>query len=253
MNLLLIGSNGYLGSYLYEHLQSICTIDTKIKQPYYDFFINCAGKTNISYCENNPRESSIANAHLTKDIYNKTKINKIIYFSSYYVYDDIPLCNETSNVTSHFIYARDKLLGELFTTQNNGFVFRLGKLYGHQNIKKQKRLTEAILQEEKLTVDQCLFNPTSLATVLQVVLTVLQSNIPAGTYNVSDSGYCSHLEYAQYIVNQSDLTTIVTGIERMSFPILTNYNRFCMDTSKLQHFVYTKPWQFCVNTYLNKI
>ena len=85
MNIFLLGRSGYLGSYLQKYLKADTTIQ---EEKQYDYFINCASKSSLEYCEENPGESNVSNFEVICEINSKIPEAKIISFSSYYVYDD---------------------------------------------------------------------------------------------------------------------------------------------------------------------
>ena len=59
-SILVVGNRGFLGSYLHEHLT--CDVLNK-RNVYdngntYDYVINCIGRPNIKYCEENLEETN---------------------------------------------------------------------------------------------------------------------------------------------------------------------------------------------------
>ena len=198
MKILLLGHKGYLGKYLYKNLN--CDIlDNKgvyDNKNEYDYVINCIGKPNLEYCEEHIEESYYSNCGVVKDILKYYPNSKIINFSSYYVYDDFGLCTENSQVTRKYNYCLQKLESESLIT--NGVTFRIGKLFGDMDL-SQNKLTEYIITNDNIILDDVLFNPTSLDQVKKIVNYELSNNNLFGIYNLSNSGYVSHYKYGIFI------------------------------------------------------
>lgn len=228
-NVLVLGHTGYLGSYLKDNL--VCDI-LKLENISrdYQFIINCIGKPNLEYCEENLEESWNANTYPIIFLKNKFPKSIIISFSSYYVYDDIGLCTENSKVTNLYNYTKHKLFAEQINS--NGYTFRLGKLFGG-NIEKQNKLTEYIIKQKNMTLDSVRFNPTSLKQVLRVITKILTTSTlyDFGIYNLSNTEIVSHFEYGKFI---SDFIPgkNITKLDKIQ-KCFHNYGRFEMSIDKL--------------------
>jgi|TARA_Y100000034_G_scaffold130671_1_gene189663 dTDP-4-dehydrorhamnose reductase len=244
MNIFLLGHNGYLGSYLVKHLE----VDTILQNKKYDYFINCASRTSLEYCEKNPQESLESNYNILCETHSKIPDAKIISFSSYYVYDHSGVCTEESPTTDRYQYTKHKLAAEKFTVEQGGIVFRLGKLFGNPN-HHQKRLTEVFVDSDEITLDEVMFNPTSVNQVFRVVDYELRSNTLHGVYNLSNKGSTSHAEYGKYIDKILNTSTAISIIPRMSRNF-HNYGNFLMDSSKIRDHIALTSWQQDVEDYL---
>jgi len=251
MKILLVGHKGYLGKYIHKHLD--CDIldsrDIYDNGTSYDYVINCIGKPNLEYCEKNIEETYYSNCGVVADIVKYHPQSKILNFSSYYVYDEDGFCNEESKTTDQYQYCSQKLESEsLFT---NGTTFRIGKLFGDQDL-SQNKLTEYIIRNQTLTLDDVLFNPTSLKQVFNVVNYELTTNNLNGVYNLSNHGYISHYEYGIFISIILNIKKTIHRVERQSRPF-HNYGKFLMDTSKLNSLVDLTPWQDDITDYLKSL
>jgi dTDP-4-dehydrorhamnose reductase len=251
MKILLLGHKGYLGRYLNKHLvcnvlngRGVCNNGVD-----YDYVINCIGKPNLEYCEDNIEESYYSNCGIVSDILKHYPKSKIINFSSYYVYDDEGFCTEESQVTNEYHYCSQKLESESLVT--NGVTFRVGKLFGDEDL-SQNKLTEYIIQNHTLTLDNVLFNPTSLKQVLDIVNHELTTNSLNGVYNLSNSGYVSHYEYGCFISKILGKEKTLHRIERHN-RVFHNYGKFLMDTSKLNSMVGLTPWEDDITDYLKNL
>lgn len=250
MKILLLGHKGYLGSYLYGKIKDVHVENKNIE---YDYVINCIGKPDLEYCENNPNISFESNYNIVNKILSTIKFNKLIHFSSYYVYDDMNECNETSNVTYDYNYTRHKLMGEKLALENNSIVFRIGKLFGHRNLSQQNKLTEFLMTTKEAVVDNILFNPTSLRQVYDIILFELSNNSLNGLYNLSNIGEkVTHYEYAVFLKDIYNKNLNIKYIEKHK-RIFHNYGRFWMTSEKLNNIVRLNDWKEDMATYIGEM
>lgn len=231
MKILLLGHMGYLGSYLYHNISADTLENRNVYDngKKYDYVINCIGRPSIEYCENHVDETDYSNCYVINDIKKYYPNAKIINFSSYYVYDDENFCKESSNTTTSYAYTRQNLQSERLVT--NGVSFRLGKLFGNP-YQRQGKLFDYILENDDLTLDTVLFNPTSVQQVLRIVENEIQDGKLHGVYNLSNLGFTSPYELGIIINDMLQTNKKITKIEKMDRPF-HNYGRFLMDITKL--------------------
>lgn len=251
MKILLLGHKGYLGSFLYSNLDVDILYERNIytNGNTYDYVINCIGVPDLKKCENDPETTGYSNRDILFDIKKFYPQSKIINFSSYYVYNSNKICSETSPITYDNIYAKQKLEAEQINIE--GVNFRIGKLFGHPNINKQHKLTEYILNNSNIRVDNIKFNPTSLSQILEVIKYELTKNHLKGIYNLSNKGLTTHYEYASFINQQlGNNKTIQLVNPYYSF---SNYGKFSMSCSKLEKFIKLRSWEQDMTDYINLI
>ncbi len=252
MKILLLGNKGYLGSYISENLY----VDFLEKREIYnngkkyDYIINCIGKPNLEYCEKNPEETNYSNCDVIKDILLFYPNSKIINFSSYYVYDDFGYCTEESKTTKKYKYCEQKLIGENLI--KNGVSFRIGKLFGHNNLLKQNKLTEYIIKNNDLTLDNVSFNPTSLSQVLEIIKFEINNNKLFGVYNLSNYGDTTHYDYGCYINELLGSNKKITQVPLIKRDFL-NYGKFLMSTEKLNRIYNLTSWQIDLKNYIESL
>jgi dTDP-4-dehydrorhamnose reductase len=251
MKVLLLGERGYLGSYLHNHLDVDTLSSRKLYNNgnRYDYVINCIGKPILEYCETHKEETDYSNRDVLLDIKQHYPDSKIINFSSYYVYDSLDLCTETSNVTKKYNYTRQKLEGEEMI--ENGVSFRVGKFFGHPEIEKQKKITEHILTHDELTLDNVIFNPTSLEQVLTVLRWELLNNKLYGVYNLANEGVTSHYNYGSFINQILGANKKITRIDKVDRQF-TNYGKFTMSCDKIKQYMPLTDWKIDMIAYLEK-
>tara|TARA_Y100000593_G_scaffold95015_1_gene198286 strand:- start:31348 stop:32094 length:747 start_codon:yes stop_codon:yes gene_type:complete len=244
MNNLILGSSGYLGSYLKDHINFLDDID--------GYIINCIGKPDLEFCEDNSDISYVSNYEVVSDIIKNYPNSKIIHFSSYYVYDGENECVEDSNVTKEYKYCEHKLMSEKLVVENGGVVFRLGKLFGHSNLIKQNKLTEYIMTSDEVVLDDVMFNPTSLKQVLKVVEYELFNNNLNGIFNLSNDGNSSHYEYGEYIKKYFNINLEIKRIKKHKRKF-HNYGKFLMSCDKIKKFVKLDTWEDDMQEYLEQM
>lgn len=252
MKILLLGQNGYLGSYLYDKLN----VDVLPKKEFeydgkkYDYVINCIGKPNLEYCEENEKETNYSNYGIIEDIINFYPKSKIINFSSYYVYDDEGFCHENSKVSQKYNYCKQKLKSEQLV--KNGVSFRVGKLFGQKDISKQNKLTEHILKNTEVNLDDIKFNPTSLHQILTTIEYELKNNKLNGVYNLSNDGFTTHYEYGVYINKLLGNTKKINKVSNIG-KTFNNYGKFLMDCTKIKKHINLTPWEIDVKYYIDSL
>tara|TARA_B100001540_G_C15787289_1_gene633806 strand:+ start:85 stop:957 length:873 start_codon:yes stop_codon:yes gene_type:complete len=161
MNILILGSNGMLGSSLMSYFNQIdnkvlavsrsnnkytnndffkidfldknCDSKLKSLRSFFnpDVVINCAGITSLEYCEKFPHEADLANGEINSRIKKTFNDSKIIYVSTDSVFDgEVGNYNEDSKKNPLNKYAESKSLGEdIILEANNSIVLRTN-IYG---------------------------------------------------------------------------------------------------------------------------
>ena len=165
------------------------------------------------------------------------------------MYDDQGLCNEFSSTTDKTNYSKHKLQSELYNS--NGLNFRLGKLFGNLN-KHQYKLTEKILKEKTLFLDDALFNPVSVDCVCQVLKNsnFISNNI--GIFNLANDGVVSHIEYGKFIVEKLCLNTNIYHRTLINKPF-PNHGNFAMSIDKIKKHMNIRRWEEELINYLESI
>mgnify|MGYP003113818122 FL=1 len=244
MNISILGNSGYLGSYLQNHIN--------LDKGSIDYVINCIGKPNLEFCEENPDISYISNYQIIHDIIKKYPGKKIIHFSSYYVYDDDKACMEDDNVTTQYKYCEHKLMSERLVVENGGVVFRIGKLFGHSDLAKQNKLTEYLMLSDKVVLDDVMFNPTSLSQVLKAINYELENNNLNGIFNLSNDGNTSHYQYGKFIQKHFNTKLNISRIKKHD-RIFSNYGKFLMSCDKIKEFFPLNTWEEDMINYLESM
>lgn len=246
---LLLGHKGYLGSYIHKNLDSdiLDKRDVYNNGKLYQYIINCIGKANLEYCQENLEETNYSNATVILDIKKNYPDSKIINFSSYYVYDDVGFCTEASNTTDKYNYCKQKLHGEQLN--QDGINLRIGKLFGNTE-SNQNKLTEHIMQSNELHIDTINFNPTSVQSIVKLLKNNLFLESNSGVFNFANGGFTNHYDYAVYILNYLGLDKYLYKINKNA-RCFNNYGNFLMSIDKIKKSIKINSWQSDLEKYLD--
>ncbi len=223
MKILILGSSGFLGKYIYKTLKKKYSIyhnginlkkhnllDKKnlfrlIYQSKPHLLINLSGITNIDECENKEKLSKRINVHLIQDIFAvKKKLNmkfKLIHFSTDQIYN--PKKNiknkENMNFKSINVYSKHKKEAEKICIRNNSLVFRTN-LIG-KSLSKKESFTDWIennlrLKKKIFGFTDSFYSPLSVMTISEIMLKLINSKKynENGIYNLGSSDGISKYE-----------------------------------------------------------
>lgn len=250
MKILLLGHNGNLGSFLAAKL-SPDILYSRLVYPNgidYDYVINCIGRTDLDYCQSHKDETDYSNRDVVIDIQKYYPRSKIINFSSYFVYDYDGLCTEESPVTYKYNYTRQHLEKERLI--KNGVSFRLGKLFGQPN--KQNKLTELIIHNDDLILDDIAFNPASLMQIYRIVRCELETGNLYGIYNAANMNLTTSFEYGTFINMIMGTNKKITRVREIKRSYHNN-GRFSMSLDKISKHVLLSAWEEDMITYLKSL
>jgi dTDP-4-dehydrorhamnose reductase len=234
MKILLLGSKGMLGSDCktvlsqnYEILSpdkkelDIVSWDRVVDRMHHlhpEVVLNCAAITDLDVCEES-RQSymvkkvniegprNIAQASARYDC-------KVIHLSSDQVFNgEKPVPQpyfEDDNLDPLSAYGRSKMESETAVRENapDYMIVRSGWLYGAEGDNFIKSLLSNVLSKKKSkkirVVEDQFGSPTWSYRLAQQIQELIRSD-GKGTYHATAEGYCSRLDYAQFIVDKLNL------------------------------------------------
>ena len=177
-----------------------------------DVIIHCAAWTAVDKAEVEKDLCNKVNVDGVKNIVDASlEVNsKIIYISTDYVFDGEKegLYTEEDTVNPKNIYGMSKYLGEEEVKRNpNHFITRISWVFGMNGNNFVKTMLKLSTNHDTLNVvsDQ-IGSPIYTKDLARLLVEMSYSN-KYGTYHVTNDGYCSWAEFANYImeINQKDV------------------------------------------------
>ncbi len=225
-----------------------------------DVIFHCAAYTAVDSAEDNKDICYKVNVDGTKNIVDASKMvdAKIIFMSTDYIFDgeksgeyveaDIP---NPKNV-----YGESKVLGEEIVRSNpKHFITRISWVFGKNGKNFIKTMLELSKTKTELNVvsDQ-IGSPTYTVDLAKVLVDMSFSSL-YGTYNVTNSGYCSWAEFADEIFKKAGKDVLVNHINSEEYPQKAYRPRNSkLNKEKLKNnFSLLPTWQDAVEKYLKEI
>ncbi len=260
MNILILGTSGYLGKSVYFYLKrntnhkiigtglikkktdltNIINLKKIIFKKKPNLIINCSGLTNIDICEKYKKKSLNININLIKNIFFIKKTYnlsfQVIHFSTDQMYN--PKKNikniESNNFKPINIYSQHKLEAEKICIKNCGMVFRtnlIGKSFSNK-ISFTDWIYNKIKNKEKIKgfVDSY-YSPLSVITISEILKKIIRKKLynKNGIYNLGSSDGIS--KYKLIIKFSKKIGIFERGliekakINNVCITKRTNYNR----------------------------
>jgi dTDP-4-dehydrorhamnose reductase len=278
MRILIIGSNGMLGTQLSNstapntHTIEIIKADREeiditessgvsrfIDAVSPDIIVNCAAYSNVDACETHISEAYAANSTGARNLASagKQRGAKIIHISTDYVFDGTKKepYRETDIPNPLSVYGKTKLAGELAIqeTTDNYAIIRTAWLFGPYKGNFVTAIVDKGRSDRSVSVvtDQ-IGSPTYTKDLCRAIRTVISQNL-RGLYHITNSGYCSRYEWAKAIFE-------ITGEAVSVHPLKTaDYRRPATvpANSSLECTKYTlatgqtmRPWREALKEYL---
>ncbi len=243
MKMLVTGSNGQLGSELrliaeknpayefiftdYQELDitKADEVNSFIKELKPDYVINCAAYTAVDKAEQEQETAMKLNAGAV-EILAKASISnafRLIHISTDYVFDGKnhkPYTTE-DQVNPTGVYAKSKALGERAAVINPAnIVIRTSWLYsayGHNFVKTIRKAGKerGML---KVVADQ-IGSPTWAADLATAILKMIEFDVPGGIYHFTNEGVCSWYDFANAIVELSEIQCKVNPTDTAGYPL----------------------------------
>lgn len=227
MTILITGSNGQLGQDFQayfrknaldfiatarsnsDNILDITNIDqlhSFVKDKNIDIIINCAAYNLVDKAETDSYQSFLVNGIGVRNLAQVSNElgSYFVHFSTDYIFDGqkhspYTLLDEPKPISK---YGESKLLGEKYIQQvaNKFLLIRTSWVFGLGNtnfVKKVLRWSQG-KSELKLVTDE-VSNPTYTIDLVNATMDLLDKNAQ-GVYQVTNSGYCSRYEWAEFIL-----------------------------------------------------
>lgn len=291
MKVLVIGSNGQLGTELCKQLSSgiselgaipavykdvevfsadIPEIDITnqnstiayIEARTVDIVFNCAAYTNVDGCELHEDDAFRVNAIGARNLAiacERTKA-KLLHVSTDYVFpgNGIRPYREDDQPNPISAYGRTKLAGEQNIIQfcSRWFIIRTAWLYGYYGRNFVKAILNKALSTGKVTVvnDQR-GNPTNAADLAYHMLKIAVTT-EYGIYHCTGTGECSWFDFAKSIVTQAQIAAEVVPCTSDDYPSPTKRPAY----SSLEHMMLRltvgdemRSWEDALRCYIDNL
>lgn len=231
------------------------------------FVIHTAAFTDVDGCEDKPELAYEVNALAARNIAKASNSvgAGVIYLSSDYVFDgtrDKPYTEDLKpNPLS--VYGRTKLEGEIFLAQEleNFIIIRSSWLYGRGKIGFVEKIIKQAESKKAISVVADKYgSPTYVKDLSRAILEVVflaekvKSISPKSILHITNSGFCSWVEYAEKIIEFSGIKGVaVKSISPEEFNFKAKRPRFSvLDNSKYNKLSGKplRPWQDALKEYL---
>lgn len=227
-----------------------------IRRP--DVIINCAGLTDVNYCEENPEEAFKVNAIGAKNLaIAATRINaKLIQLSTDDVFDgkNNKPYREYDKVNPETKYGKSKLLGEEYIKHfsNTYFILRSSWLYGGNNY-IENIISEAKTNGKVFVPINQVGSPTSSKELAEFILLLIDS-YDYGIYHASSIGECSRGEFAREILKLKKIKAEVEEVDNLEgFEKRPNYSALDNFILKISDIYEFPTWQKALSDYINEM
>ncbi len=223
MKWLVTGSNGMLGTDLVDLLRqsdqdvtaatraSLDLADPEAVRTAvagHDVVVNTAAWTAVDDAETNEAAAAAVNADAPRLLAVAARAHgaRLVQLSTDYVFDgsaSSPYAEDAATAPAS-AYGRTKELGEQAVREvlpEAHLVVRTAWLYGAHGGCFPKTIARLARDRERVdVVDDQLGQPTWTRDVADLVLRLVQADVPAGTYHATSSGQCSWFDFARTVV-----------------------------------------------------
>lgn len=245
MHILVIGSNGQLGSDVmrlapqFGHIvsgvdvpdidiTSVASVAAVFAANTPDAVINCAAYTAVDACETAETIAYKINALGVRNLANACTRAKamLVHYSTDYVFDGTarsPLV-ETDKVNPQSAYGRTKLAGEQMLAEacENHLIFRIAWLYGTNGVNFVKTI-RSVAQKNRdakkplRVVNDQWGTPTYTRQVVRQTLRAMESK-ERGIFHSTNEGACTWFDFAKVIVDRAGIAVDVEPCTTAEFP-----------------------------------
>jgi dTDP-4-dehydrorhamnose reductase len=259
--LLIIGSNGLLGSNIVKilkkkkykfktlardkatynlDLHNIKKFKDIFKLENFNYVINCAAITDLKYCEKNFKEAKKINSDIPKILTNLSVKHKFkyIHISTDQVYygKKNNKNKETDKIFTLNNYSKTKRLGETYALRSKKNLVLRTNFTGRHNFKKKtfsNWIFNAIKHKKRIIVYNDIFSSTlDVETCAKIILKITFSNA-SGVYNL---GTCDAVSKKYFIINFAKFLKkrIIYISENYDDSLLKKAKNLGLDNSKIE-------------------
>ena len=227
-----------------------------------EWVINTAAFHKVDECEKDSQKAWEINAHGAKNVASVARDlgMRSVFISSDYVYsgDKGALYSESDPVSPVNAYGHSKAAGEAVTLAANekNLVIRIASVFGAAGSSgKGGNFVETIINKAKAgdplsVVDDILMSPTYTVDAAQKILELLNLD-ESGMFNATNSGSTTWYEFAQEILEQSQLKTELSESKTNWELPLKRPKNSSLDAKKIENLHIESPsWSDGLRRYL---
>lgn len=283
MKILLLGSNGQLGTDIQSHVAHIDAIElitltredvdvsecdtlaSVLGQYEFDVLVNCTSYHKTDEVEDHADKAMQINAFAVREMAKAclAKNARFVHMSTDYVFGGpnagLPLV-ETDSPAPVNVYGASKLMGESLALNHceQTYVFRVASLFGVAGASgKGGNFVETMIRvgkergQLKVVADQRM-SPTSTADIAWMIVELLKTDAEPGIYHAVNSGEASWYEFAKTIIEAAGVEATVEPISAEEFPTQAARPAYSvLNNDKLTAVIGTIPgWRSALSQYL---
>lgn len=286
MKILLLGSNGQLGSDIIRlcfhqntkhklissnrndlDVSQLQTIKSYLLSLNFDVLINCISYNQTEDCETNESHAYTINAFSVKEMAEACKLKnaRFVHFSTDYVFGNNALhqpLNESISPSPLSVYGSSKLMGEnlALSAHDDVLVLRTASLFGIATSNSRKgNFVESIYHAAKKTghlkvINDIFMSPTASIDLAAMTLKIINNNAPPGIYHAVNSGSASWFEFAEHILNETKINAKLDPITSNEYNSQMQRPKYSvLDNSKISQYVGEIPnWKDALHRYLKE-
>ncbi len=244
------------------NITDLCKLESLISQEKPDIIINCAAYNAVDQAEKDWRNAYLVNGIGPKNlaiISNQLDI-PLVHFSTDYVFDGTKdklytIVDKPNPINQ---YGKSKLLGEYFVQSltKKYYLVRLSWVFGIGNINFAKKVIEWSKQKKELKiVNDQISCPCYTSDIVKALIDLIKTN-SYGIYHLTNTGYCSRFEWANYILRSIQCSTKVIPASSNEFITSAKRPSFtAMDSFPIQEIVgYKLPeWKDATERFLKEL
>lgn len=231
-----------------------------------DVIFHCAAWTAVDKAEDMEENVRKVNVEGTENLTDASiEVGaKMIYMSTDYVFDGTKegTYKEDDMPNPKSVYGLTKYEGEEKVRKNpNHFITRISWVFGingNNFINTMLKLSET--KSELNVVDDQIGSPTYTVDLAKLLVEMAQTD-KYGTYHVNNDGYCSWAEFAKYIMESNNKTTVINPVTTEEYLNMTNTKQAYrprnskLDKSKLVEngFEMLPSWQDATDRYCKEL
>lgn len=235
-------SRGDGGQYRADLIDSKATNELlgKIKP---EVIVNLVGLTDVDRCEVEPNQAYLQNVRTVENIADWIKQENtpchLVHISTDQVYDGASPHAEEQVALMNY-YAFSKYAGELAAASVQSTILRTN-FFGLSRCAKRTSLTDWLFRSLKngdpiQVFDDVLFNPLSMATLAEMVESIIQSK-PIGVFNLGSHGGMSKADFAFAFAEELNFSTSAmtrTSTDKVTFLKTYRPKDMRMDCSRFE-------------------